>query len=539
VLVPIAVAAAALAAAGPPEGFSPQVEGDLFWARAGLQLRFTAEGSIANDMVLFNAATNSFAANQFLAAQPADDYLSGLVFVSASLSPASWVDFRLDADTGLVRMEQLPLSTQACYSARTQSGVAVSGSGFCRLTGVLSAFSGQLPSTQLAPAELTSNGQAIGDEFNSSFFIRQLYADLVAGPAGYLRTRVGRQRLRVGDGIIYDDWGLGVDLDADIGAVGPPLEVNLAVFLPTRYWPSPDQWVSPVATFTLNWLPALGDFVGAFVVYSHDSTGDANQVLHEGFLATGVERILNDQPGSLTYITASRQLARLVAAPPAGTSDLWWAGLSGRLHVGDRNEARFTAGASFGTVSSYGAGAAALIQAVEVPVLGWEVSARWNAFLGSGFRLSPFFLWLSGDDPAEEKQAALGVPKHHTGFLSISPFLTETNLFFQGGISEAYADRQLASSGVNARGVITPGLEAGWTPVPAVEVVGKGAFLWSDTSGPFGGRVYGPEFDLNASWDVLPWLAFLGELDLLAEGNFFPQRALSRRAIVGFDLTTP
>jgi hypothetical protein len=540
VLVRIALAAAALVAAGPPEDSGPsEAEGDRLWARAGLQLRFTAEGAIPNDMVLFDAATNSFAANQFLAAQAPDRYLSGLFFASSGLAAASWLDFRLDVDSGLVRSEQLPLSTQVCYSTRTQSGVVVASPGACPATGALSTFSGSLPATKLGAPQLTSNGQAIADEFDSSLFIRQLYADVTAGPAAYFRARVGRQRLRVADGIVYDDWGLGVNLDADIGSVGPPLSANLSVFLPTRYWPSPSQWQSPVVAFTFDWLPALGDWVGLWMAYSHDSTGDANQVLREGFIATEVERLLAYAPGSATYIRSSRSLALLVASPPIGTSDLGWAGLSGRVHVGDRNEARFTVGASFGTVSSFGSGVAALPQAVEVPALGWEVSLRWLSLLGSGFRLTPFFLWLSGDDPAQEQQAALGIPRRHSGFLSISPFITTTNLFFQGGISEAYADRQLASSGVNARGVITPGLEAGWTPTSTVEVVGKGAFLWSDTSGPFGGRVYGPELDLSASWDAFPWLAVLGELDFLDEGNFFPQRALSRRLIVGIDLTTP
>jgi len=539
VLLQIAVVAAALAAGSPEDFAPPEAGGDRFWARAGLQLRFTAEGGIANDMVLYNTAANLFAANQFLAPQAPDSYFSGLAFVSSGLVAASWLDFRLDLDSGLVRGEQLPLSALVCYSARTQSGVIVAGPNSCRATGVLSTFSGYLPTTQLGGSQVTSNGQPIGEEFDSSLFIRQLYADLTGGPAGYLRARVGRQRLRIADGIVYDDWGLGLDVDGDIGAIGPPLEANASVFLPTRYWPSASQWASPVATFTLNWLPALGDYVGVWAVYSHDSTGDANQVLREGFIATDVERLLSNPIGSANYVNASRQLAKLIASPPIGTSDLWWVGVSGRVHFGDRQEARFTAGANLGTVSSYGAGVAALPQAVQVPVLAWEVSLHWLSLLGSGFRVNPFFLWLSGDDPAQEQQAALGVPRRHTGFLSISPFLTETNLFFQGGISEAYADRQLANSGVNARGVITPGLEAGWTPTPSVDVAGKGAFLWSDTDGPFGGRVYGPEFDLNASWDALPWLAVLGELDFLAEGNFFPQRALSRRLIVGVDLTTP
>ena len=73
--------------------------------------------------------------------------------------------------------------------------------------------------------------------------------------------------------------------------------------------------------------------------------------------------------------------------------------------------------------------------------------------------MSPFLVWLSGDDPAQERQAASGVPGQHTGFVAISPFVPATNLFFGGGISEAYSDRRAAAAGVNSRGVVAPGVE--------------------------------------------------------------------------------
>jgi len=539
----VAFAAAALVAAGPPEDFHlSELESETYWARAGLNLRFTAEGGIPSDAVLFDPVARTFAAKLFLAPQPADAYPSGLFFGSAGWSPTEWLGFRLDMDTGLVRSQSLPTSVQVCFSSRSPSGIVVATPAACRLGapgGVVQVVNGSLPTTQLSAPQVTSNGQPIGTEFDQTLFIRQLYADATAGRAGFFRARVGRQRLRVAEGLVYDDWGLGVDLDADLGAIGPPLAASLSVFYPTRGWPTPSQWTSPVVSVTLDWLPSLGQWVGLWGVFSHDDTGDANQVLRQGFIATEVERVLSTAPGSAAYIRASRSLALLIASPPLGTSNLGWAGLSGRVDVDDRNEARWTVGSSFGTVSSYGAGATALPRAVDVPVLGWAVYLRWLTQLGSGFRLSPFFLWLTGDDPGDEQQAAFGVPKSHTGFLSISPFISATNLFFQGGISEAYSDRHVASSGVNARGVVAPGLEAGWSPSPTLDVVVKGAWLWSDTPGPQGGQVYGPEVDLNASWSPWPWMSVLGELDLLAQGDFFPQRAIARRLIVGINLTTP
>jgi len=539
----VALAAAALAAAGPPEDTRfPDLNGEDLWARAGLSLRFTAQAAIPSDSVLFDPTSRTFAANLFLAPQATDVYPSGILFFSGGWEATGWLGFRLDVDTGLVQNQQLPTSVQVCFSNRSPSGIVVATPAACRLGapgGVVTVLNGPLPTTELAAPVITSNGQPIGDEFDQTLFIRQLYADFTVGPAGFFRARVGRQRLRVAEGLVYDDWGLGVDLDADIGAVGPPLAASLSAFYPTRGWPTPSQWASPVLAATLDWLPALGQWVGVWAAFSHDETGDANQVLRQGFIATEVSAILSTTPGSAAYIRASRSLALLIASPPLSTSNLGWAGISGRIDVGDRNEARFTLASSFGTVSSYGAGDSALSRAVDVPVLGWGVSLRWLSQLGSGFSLSPFFIWLTGDDPGEEQKAALGVPRKHTGFLSISPFIGATNLFFQGGISEAYSDRRVASSGVNARGVVAPGLEAGWAPVSNLDVGLKGAWLWSDTPGPYGGQVYGPEVDLNVSWSPWPFFAVLGEFDVLAQGDFFPQRALGRQVILGVDLTTP
>ena len=540
----LALAAAALVAgAGPPEDLGgPEPLDEPLWARAGLSLRFTAEAAIPSDAVLFDPVANVFAAGRFLAPQPADGYASAIVFASGGWTATEWLGFRLDMDTGLVRGQQFPAAVPVCFSSRTLSGVEVATPGGCRLGapgGVVTILPGSVPTTQLGPNQLTSNGQPFAEEFDQTLFIRQLYAEATFGRAGFLSTRVGRQRLRIAEGVVYDDWGLGVDVDSDVGAVGPPLRASLSVFYPTRGWPSGSQWSSPVAAATLDWLPSLGEWVGVWGAYSHDDTGGANEVLRQGFVATEVGRILGHAPGSVAYVNASRSLARLLASPPSGTSNLGWLGLSGRVDVGDRSEARFTAGASFGTVSSFASTATAISRAVDVPVLGWELSLRWLTQLGSGFSVSPFFLWLSGDDPAEEQQAAFGVPKRHTGFLSISPFIGALNLFFQGGISEAYADRRVASSGLNARGVIAPGVEASFAPATGVEVVVKGAWLWSDEVGPFGGQVYGPEVDLNASWAPWPWLSVLAEADVLVQGSFFPERSVARRVIVGLDLSTP
>jgi hypothetical protein len=176
--------------------------------------------------------------------------------------------------------------------------------------------------------------------------------------------------------------------------------------------------------------------------------------------------------------------------------------------------------------------------AVDVPVLGWLLSARYTLQPGAGFTLSPFFIWLTGSAPLSTQQIVSGSGSWG-GFLAISPYITATNLFFQGGISESYADRRASGSGVNARGVVAPGIQAGWTPGHGLDVVVKAAWLVADNGSAFGGTSYGPEVDLNVSWSPWRFLSVLAEADVLALGNFFPGQGLARKFILGVNLVPP
>jgi hypothetical protein len=175
---------------------------------------------------------------------------------------------------------------------------------------------------------------------------------------------------------------------------------------------------------------------------------------------------------------------------------------------------------------------------VEVPALGWLLSARLTVQPGSGFTVSPFLVWLTGDSPPSSQQIASGSGSWG-GFLAISPYITATNLFFQGGIAESYADRRASGSGVNARGVVAPGVQVGWTPGHGFDATLKAAWLWADQPSGFGGSSYGPEVDLNLSWSPWRWLSVLAEADLLAMGDFFPGQGLARKFILGLNVSTP
>jgi hypothetical protein len=123
--------------------------------------------------------------------------------------------------------------------------------------------------------------------------------------------------------------------------------------------------------------------------------------------------------------------------------------------------------------------------------------------------------------------------------VAVAPYLTETNLFFGGGLSESFADRQATAPGVNGRGVIAPGVSLGWDPSESLTVRAKGAWLRAVAPGPFGGRVYGTEVDLELSFEATSWLILGAELDALFPGDFFRGRDTLTKGLLAVDVLTP
>ena len=103
-------------------------------------------------------------------------------------------------------------------------------------------------------------------------------------------------------------------------------------------------------------------------------------------------------------------------------------------------------------------------------------------------------------------------------------------------MAETFAARQATAPGVNGRGVLAPGLTASWDPLRSLGIDLRSAYLFSDEEGPFGGRVYGPEVDLEVSWSPLAWLRFAAEADVLFPGSFFAGSAPVSKVVLGVDV---
>ena len=507
---------------------------------ASLHLRLTGQGNLPSSDLLWDPGTRAFDVSNYLGPSPREGFAASIL--AAGLD-GSHLDGRLAwtlaVDSGLLRAQRFPETVAVCTSS-SPTGLDLLGRGTCTApVGFLRPRVFFVPSTALGASELTANGRPVEEEASDTLFVREAWAEGRLGRAGFLSIRAGRQRIAVGDGFVHDDYALGLASEADLGAIGPQLDLWLGAFWPTRGRVEGAQLRSPMLALRADWTPSLFERVGVFAAWAHDETGAGGALLRGANAEAAVVRLQDTEPGTSAYRQASVILAALLSNPPAGTSDLAWAGLSGHLFAGRRHEVWWTGAVAFGRISvlvPQRPPAEPYLQ--DVPVEGLLGRLRWRFAWTPAVSTGAFLIYQSGDLPPAER-ALVALPVRYHGFLGVNPFVTDLNLFFNGGISESFADRRATAPGVNGRGVIAPGLSAAWDPSVELSLEGRSALLWADQDGPYGGRVYGVEVDLNASWYPLRWLALLAEADVLFPGDFFPSSAPMRRIILGVNLSTP
>jgi hypothetical protein len=525
----------ALLLAAPARGDGDgEVHGD-----AVLHLRGTRQANLTDTDVLFDPATRAFAVANYLGPSPREAFAAS--FVGASLE-GSHLDGRLGwslaVDSGLLRQQRFPEPILVCTSSGP-TGLDQPGNGTCIAPmGFTRPLLFVVPSTTLESARLTANGRPVDEEIRDTLLVREAWAEARLGRARFLSLKAGRQRIAVGDGFVHDDYALGLNADADLGALGPPFDVSLAALWPTRGRVEGAQARSPMLALRADWTPSLFEHVGVFAAWSHDETGAAGGLLRAANAEAAVMRLQLASPGTDPYRQASVILAALLSRPPVGTSDLAWTGISGHLFPGDRHELWWTGAVVLGRLSTLVPGGSQGPYLQDVPVAGLLGRVRWRLAWTPAFATGAFVVFESGDLPPAER-ALVALPQRYDGFLGVTPYVTDLNLFFNGGISESFANRRATAPGVNGRGVLAPGLSASWNPSLDLSVESRGAWLLADETGPYGGRVYGMEIDLNVSWSPWRWLALLAEADVLFPGDFFPSSEPMRRFIVGVNVSTP
>ena len=530
------VALAALVAAA---GAHPAAAADV-QAQATLHLRETLTRNVPSSLVLFDPAASTFDIGNYLVPAGSESY--GSAFASLRLQGSflggdlRWV---FAADSGELRREAFPDVASVCRARLgDRTGLALPGSGRCGLP--LTQYA--LDSTQLGSSQLVSNGRPLRDEVRNTLLVREAYAAWSFGRGGFATLRAGRKRTTIGDGYVHDDYSTGAELELDLGVLGPRWDLTAGVYQPTRDFPSTASGVSPVAFVRADFLPSLFEHAGLFLAGLRDRSGSIAELVRSSVVESEVGNLARAL-GTSGEAGAAQLLAATLAAPLESDASMAWLGTSGSLAPFRGQRLGWTLALERGTLHRLAStGPAGVVLDEGVPLRGKLAALRWDTDLGKRASARAFFLYLSGGTPpvtGPNGGALPGRDSSYGAFLGISPFVTATNLFFGGGLSETFASRQVTAPGVNGRGVVAPGAALTVEPVDKVSIEGKAAWLRSDVTGPFGGRIYGTEADLDVTWAVRDWLLVGAELDVLWPGDFYAGRDTVYKTVFAVDLVTP
>ena len=519
-----AALAVAVALAVPAAG----AEGDVS-VQATLHARFTGTRNVPGTAVLFDRASQAFELSSYLVPSGSDGH--GSTFASISAQGAGLggdLAWRLALDTGELRRSSFPAVTIGCFTN--------SGTGLTTDRNQCMPFLNPVPfvveDTRLDPPLLTANGRPVASEFRSTLLVREAYATLSFGRASFATVRAGRKRVSVADGFVYDDYATGAELALDLGAIGPPISVTASLFQPTRDWPRGVAGISPFAAVRADWLPSLFEHAGIFVAVHRDRTGSVAELFRGAIVERLATRLVQASPDTTAYREANQLLARVLGDRLESDASLAWAGTSGSLAPWRGQRVGWTAALVRGRIDHVTSRSFLRpVVASDVAIRGRLLSATWDADVGNALGLGASFLYLSGGN----------FPPTGTygGFLGIAPFVTATNLFFGGGLSESFAARQSTAPGVNGRGVLAPGISLGFDPTSALGIDLKAAYLAAPVKGPFGGRAYGTEVDAALSWAVREGIILGVELDALWPGDFYAGGRTVYKTILALDVVTP
>lgn len=496
-------------------------------ARATLHARYTSTGNRPGTAVLYDTGSRAFALDGYLV--PSVDERHGSVFASMSVDGSALggdLRWRLALDTGELRRRAYPEVALVCLT-RTGTGLAPPP---CPLLPVV-----PLEETRLGAPLLASNGRPLDEELRATLLVREAWGALSFGRAGFATVRAGRKRVSVADGFVYDDYATGAEVALDLGAVGPPFSLTASLFQPTRDFPRTVEGLSPFLALRADWLPSLFEHAGLFLAFHRDRSGSVGELFRGAIVERLAGFLSQASPGTDPHRDASHALALVLTRPVESDASIAWLGTSGSLAPWRGHRLGWTAALAGGRIDRVSG--ADLVVARDVALRGRMLSVRWETSLGERLGLGGFVLHLSGGEfPVARGGAATG---EYGGFLGIAPFVTATNLFFGGGLSESFAARQSSAPGVNGRGVTAPGLGLSFDPAPDWGLEVKAAWLRAPVAGPFGGRVYGTEVDAVLTWAPRAWLLLGLEVDVLWPGDFFAGRDTLYKTVLALDLLSP
>lgn len=335
------------------------------------------------------------------------------------------------------------------------------------------------------------DGGLHNDRIDDAFFQQGYFESFFLDPHG-VAFKVGQQHVVAGDSYILDDFLLA-------GQVG--LDLHRIAGLPVELYASVARIAGSSLYFRLRVLHPFSarEKISLSVGWLHDT---------EGFFSEIQQQVV----------------AVLPKAPPHAASlrsegEILWFTLSLRKTLASF-QCSLVGIVNVGNISVVRRNEKSRLESYRFPALGYLVDAQVARHLTDRLSLEVFYLMASGED---DMGGSLRWGERLNAFVSIVPFITRTNLFFNGGINDVLSTRTFDTAGADARGFGVPGVSLYYAFTDRISAVWKGAFLFATASPPreAAGRVYGWETDLMGFWDLGKHLRLSVEADLFLPGDFY------------------
>ncbi len=375
------------------------------------------------------------------------------------------------------------------------------------------ALMGRLAVASREISRQTIDDGALEHRWESARFVDEAFVRLKRDSAW---LRVGKQRVVTGDGLILDDYQPAVTAGATFAGPGERTVRVKALVAGINEDGALREDQSLHAGLTVAVSPSLFKRLWVSVAYLDDRDGLVDRLMPPVVSLAARDLFIVPEGGQITWWMAGGD----------ASAHGWTVEGAGMFQIGDLE---VTADDSLGLLPSQ-------TRTIRVKGLAARLSASYAAT--EALTLGGFGVYTSGDG---RRPAGVWLDEEYDGFLSIFPFVNDTNLFFQGGINQSFETGRTASSGVDGRGVIAVGANSEWTRGRFAHrtVV---AHLWSEYPAvDNGGTVYGWEVDTEWDYRATEWLVIRAEGDVLFTGSFFedstsPTPATITKAVVGADV---
>jgi hypothetical protein len=353
----------------------------------------------------------------------------------------------------------------------------------------------------------------------------------VALGQGGIHLQAGRLANSIGEGLVYENYGLGGILAFDLERLQQlPLQIEVSVQAPGDRW-SQYSSSSTLSALRLEYDYSYYESLRLFTAYYRERN---NQQTYKGLsgpiLEPVYEQILEEndticskRPESRDCVLSHTRLSIAEDQEKILTQgDLWYAGLGGNIILFDQINLRANGVLLLGSGESSVDLPQNFQQATSPVVFGARFSA-WAAQVDAAMLLSPAWeiAWETFGLSGNTQSAKPNTTTDYTGFVGIAPYWAWSSIFFENGLDRNQYETRIITAGDSGQGVFGSGPRLVYS-APTVTVETKLLALSALSSNASSeGSFYGVESNTQVSWDLSPQCWISGEAHFFFPGNFF------------------